>query len=534
MDRMLVELAKTTTPSFNRRIVDGWITTEIKRCLDEVDSYWRMAVDGLSVPLKYNGYRVCSAKEEYDRRSRRINNQFRFDISRSNLYWVQYFLTFNGEPINDVYLQLPYVEDGGIYRSSGSQFSVIPVIGDKVFSPGVNEIFMAVGRAKVTFRKINHPIIVDGHGDSAQVIWARVYNNKGASRAQLKILPTMAHYLFCRYGIKETFARYAGADVVVGTHGTINRNHYPIEDWVICTSTGMPMLRIGRTKRFVPANPTDICIAVPRAQFNHTAKSLIGSFFYVVDHFPDQMDAQWVEHRNKWLILLGLINKPGDYSHGILQTDMGNHLSSLEEYVDTSVKQDLVVLGIEANDFFDVMGLMIKEFSQWVQRAESTINSMYGKELYALRNMLFPIRSSINEMAFKFQAGSGKELRMKEAESIVRMYIKPGKIYRCTREGRGISSFQYSGSNKALKLTSYLMEQTQVGRLKKQSNVASDDPAKKIHISVAEVGGAFIIPKSDPSGRSRINPYVRTSDNGIIERHQDLIPLTEATQATLK
>lgn len=534
MDKSLVDLAKSITPPFNKKIVDGWVTSEIERCLQEVDMYWKMAVGSLSIPLTYHGYDVCTYKEEYDRRTRRINNQYRFDISRSNIYMVKYYLRYNGEKLLDTYINLPFVEPGGIYRSSGSQFQVIPVIGDKVFSPGVNEVFMATNRAKVTFRKVNHPIVVDGEGDSAQVVWSKLYNTKTGSRATLKILPTLAHYLFCRYGVTETFKRYANADIVVGTHGTINRHKYPIEDWVFCESTKLPMLRIGRTKQFVQTKPCNIVIAIPREQFDHTAKSLVGGFFYVADHFPDQLDAQWVNHTAKWLILIGLINKPGDVSYGILQANMASHLVSLEEYIDAMIKADLVSLGIEANDFFDVLGLMIREFSVWVRRAESTINSMYGKELYAMRNMLYPIKSSINKMAFRFQAAAGKELRIKEVESIIAMHIKPGCIYKCTREGRGISSFQFSGSNMALKLTTSLMTQDQVGRLKKQSAVASDDPGKKIHVSVAEVGGAFIISKSDPSGRNRINPYAKTSDMGLVEPHPDLIPLTERVQAILK
>lgn len=534
MDDSLIDLAKSITPKFNRKIVDGWVLSEIDECLNEVDMYWRMAIGSLSIPLTYHGYEVCTPKEEYERRSRRINNAFRYDISRSNLYLVKYFLKYNNEKLADVYLNLPFVEDGGVYRSSGSQFQVTPVIGDKIFSPGVNEVFMAISRAKVTFRKINHPIVVDGEGDSAQVVWSKLYNTKTGSRAAMRILPTLAHYLFCRYGVTETFKRYANADVIVGTHGTITRQKYPVEDWVLCKSTGIPMLRIGRTRQYMSTQPSNIVIAIKRSEFNHTAKSLVGGFYYVVDHFPDQVDAQWVDHTNKWLILIGLINKPGDVSYGILQSNMANHLASLEEYVDAMIKRDLEILGIEAKDFFDILGMMIRDFSSWVRKSESTINSMYGKELYALRNMLYPIKANINKMAFRFQATAGKELRIKEVESIIATHIKPGCIYRCTKEGRGITSFQFSGSNKALKLTTSLMEQTQVGRLKKQSTVSTDDPAKKIHVSVAEVGGAFIVAKSDPSGRSRINPYVRTNAAGMTEPHPDLIPLLERVQNTLK
>lgn len=447
---------------------------------------------------------------------------------------VKYFLSYNGERLLDVYLNLPFTEPGGIYRASGSQYQVIPVIGDKVFSPGENEIFMAIGRAKVKFRKINHPLIVDGQGDSAQVIWSKLYNTKTGSRATMKVLPTLAHYLFCKYGVKETFKKYAGADVVVGTPGTINRHAYPIEDWVICESTRLPILRIGRSKQYAQTKPCNIMFAIPRQQFNQTVKSILGGFYYVADHFPEHLDAQWVDQTTKWLILIGLINKPGDVSYGILQANMMSHLASLDEYVDVMIKKDLEILGIEANDFFDILGLMIREFSVWVRKAESTINSMYGKELIAMRNMLYPIKSSINKMAFRFQAAAGKDLRQKEVESIIAQHVKPGSIYRCTREGRGITSFQFSGSNKALKVTTSLMTQDQVGRQKKQSAVASDDPGKRIHVSVAEVGGAFIVSKSDPSGRNRINPWVRVSDRGIIEQHPDLVPLTDKVQAILK
>jgi hypothetical protein len=61
-----------------------------------------------------------------------------------------------------------------------------------------------------------------------------------------------------------------------------------------------------------------------------------------------------------------------------------------------------------------------------------------------------------------------------------------------------------------------------------------NDPAKRLSVSVAEVGNAFAITKSDPSGRSRINLHVQIAPNGLVIRNEKFRTMLDEIEQKIK
>ncbi len=233
--------------------------------------------------------------------------------------------------------------------------------------------------------------------------------------------------------------------------------------------------------------------------------------------------------------MLGNILISGRVNAGILFNDMDEHINSLDEYIDIPVAVNLRDIGINIGDFYDLMVVVMERFSDWTLEAGNNINSLYNKELSVLYYVMYEITSAIFKLYFKLKAGANKVMNEKEIINIFKTHLRTGLIFSITKMHGEISASSYSGDNKALKFTSILVPQQETNRLKsRKGRTAIEDPTKRLHVSVAEVGGYTNIPKSEPSGRSRLNILVEIDSKNVIKRNQQLIPLLDDVSELLK
>jgi hypothetical protein len=98
-----------------------------------------------------------------------------------------------------------------------------------------------------------------------------------------------------------------------------------------------------------------------------------------------------------------------------------------------------------------------------------------------------------------------------------------------------VSTISTPGDNKATKITSMLVPQSASNRQSQRKDRAVlNDPSKRLHVSVAEVGGYSNLPKSEPSGRSRINPHVRIDPKGVVLRKPEYVEMLDQIQELIK
>lgn len=548
MRKIFAKMLEEHAPKMNRGMVDGMAMTRIGLVESYVDSIFKFASKSFPPGLEYVGYERCTPFDEYMESTKPHNNRRTYDIARSDLYMCKFHLRYNGVNLRPKYISLPFLRDGGILWLGGSSYQISPVLSDQVISIGFDSIFIRLLRDKLTFKRVYHILKCDGESEAVQVVWSRIYRSSGSSsaayaanRAGSKIAvttragSTVLHYLLCRFGFKETMRRLLNTQLVVGEE-EINEDNYPQQDWVICSSIGMS------PKTFIGAvyTPSNIRVAIPRKDWSMHAKTVIASFFYLVDHFPKEITIQSLENRDWWMILLGNIVLSGNFTSQKLFSKISEHFDSIEDYVDGIISRKLADVGYRVDNLYDLLILILTNFNKWILENQNQLTSIYNKNLEIDYYVMFDISSGIFKFMFNLnKIAARKNLTIKDVEELLKN-IKPGAIYHLTSGNLAVSNVSYSGDNKYPKITATLAEQeSRPGPRRGEHKRKVPDITKRFHSSMLELGSFLYLPKSNPVAISRLNPYttVQATDGvirprlypEILKGTQDLIDSSSMT-----
>ena len=113
--------------------------------------------------------------------------------------------------------------------------------------------------------------------------------------------------------------------------------------------------------------------------------------------------------------------------------------------------------------------------------------------------------------------------------------LRQGLIFGMIKGHGEVSTISYSGDNKVTRITTLLKPQSGSNRTSARKDRANlSDPSRRLHVSVAEIGGYSNMPKSEPSGRERINPHTRVNSKGVVERNPARLALLDEVQDLIK
>lgn len=534
MDDYLMAMVRDDTPKINPDIANGLATIHMKHVEAYLDDVIKAVSKDFPEGLLYVGCQRCTPQEEYAFATNKKSNRRSFDISRSDVYLMKYFFKYNGEALPPRYVYLPFVNDGSFINIGGSRFTISPVLSDKVISLGMTNVFVRLLRDKLIFERVPHNVIVNGNRETVQVIWSLIYHkpqNQKNIKPLIKANCTLVHYLLCKYGFSGVFKKFGNCEPIVGGK-EINKENYPEDEWVICESSGI------KPKGVNDFNYTSsaIRIAIRVESFTPFVKSLVVGFFYIVDFFPSRVSTNYLNNTRLWIVLMGHILFSGSIGEGKLFNDVSEHFGSLDEYIDSIMHSKLKEIGYNCEDIYDLFAIVIDKFSEWIIRAKDEINTMYDKELNILYFVLMGITSSILKLHFKLKkAAAKKKMEAKDVVGVMNLIMKPGVIFSITNQHNGVSTISYSGDNKYFEITSMLVAQKSSNKQASSSDRANiSDPSKRMHISVGEVGGYLSVTKSDPSGRSQINPHIRFDSKSTIVRDKSKQPLLDKVQSEIK
>jgi hypothetical protein len=539
MDPLLCKIIDANTPKFNRNIADGLATIHIPYALDRVDKIARSASQGFPKDLVYHGVERCTPTEEFHEVTRAKNNKKRsVDIARSDLYLCKYLFSYKGEKLPPKYFFLPYVSDGATIMMAGSRYAVSPVITDKVISPSINEVFVRLLRDKITFERLSYTIVINDRRETTQVVWSTIYHKPASMRkmkSNVKANCSIVHYLFCKYGLDHTFEKYAGFKPII-IAGNVDNTLYNSEKYTVFSSSyeasgGGPK---GFGKGYYVG--TNLKFVVPNELVTNMSKSLIAGFYYIIDHFQGNNNIEYFNEVMFWQVLFGKILFSHHYTDGKLISFVSKHISSLDEYLDKIVQEQLEDIGYKCENIYDLFAVVIDSFSNWLFNSGGKVSSMYDKELSILYNVLESINNAIFNLNFRLKTANTKELSKNEVINIINSVIKTRAIFSLTKSHLNMSSVSYSGDNKFLSVTNILVPQSTSGKSngKKKKREPVSDPSKHLNASLAEVGGFINLPKSEPTGHSRINPYVKIDHKAVIVRDERKVELLNSIQAKIK
>lgn len=556
MDPTFVELRSQVVPPFNSVVANGIATTLIPQAAKFIDQVWKSISREFPPGLVYVDYERCLPTEEYredarkrspTKTTRRVETKLKkapkaaFDVARSDVFLVKYFFRYEGEDLPPRYLYLPFVPEGkgGLCSIAGSRFAISPVLQDIVISPDDNSVFAQLLCIKLIFRRLDYVFQVDGAHRSIQVVWSNIYNKTNDMK---KLVPTikmetcLAHYLFCKFGVSDTFRQYLGVTPVFGQED-INPNDYPADNWVICESRRSR--RADNTRgEYVR---TRIRVAIPRNKYTQDVESFVGALFYLIDHFPSRMILKDIDNQWLWRVLIGHILWTGDMNEGLLHNKVRDHFKSIDQYMDLITQQKLATIGIDVSSTYDFFVHVMKKYNAWILQDGDRISSMYGKELSVLNYVLYDLTHAIVKTNFAIHTAYRRSLSdpkspltRKTIEELFKKKLKPRQIFKITNGRPGVSSIAITGDCMAFKLTSLLVQQTSSSGRGASRDSNSQNSSKVLDASLAEVGGYMNIQKKTATGRTRAGMHMTLSSSFVTQEGTEFRELIRRTQDKIK
>lgn len=532
MDNYVFDHIYAAMPKFNPVIAEGYAVKEVKEAESYVEHLFKCAQESFPPGLTYDGYRIATPSAEYAALSKKRHGKQEYEFARSDVFMAEYQLSLHGRKLSPQRLLLPFTGDIPEINIRGSKFFISPVLADVGLSVGVNSIFLPLNRDKLTFERTAHTYLIDDVYETDYVYWSDIHHAaKQKTTAGQAVVPvdvkTPLHlYLFCKHGFLETFESIFKTEVKFGYIEDLTPEIR--KEYIICTSTGKRPTGV-KSKFYRGSN---LYVGVKSEGLSKLMSTTLATFFYILDYFPDRIKPDNVADTRLWKIVLGQIIFKNRANIGKVIENIDTHINSVDGYLDDMSREALQSAGIEVRDIYEVFLYISANFSYILSSVD--VASMYGKRLTVNRYLLFDINKAISNLVFKLQTLPPNKVVADTMESILARYLKQDIIYGIVNAKHGeVSGVSYPGDNKIFKITSTLVLQAEAngGRGKKNGNLS--DPARLFDGSIVEIGSVTNQPKSEPTGRTKVNMFIQIDKDGKIIRDERKRAIVDDLQAKI-
>lgn len=539
--RLFNELAKDNPVVINEKIATGLPYHTLKSAKEDVDKIIRIAASNLPGGFSFNGSTVCNPQEAYrvltglsNKSSTRDRS---IDFAENDFYLAKYHFSLPDEELTPRYQMLPLVEKGSIMKIGGRHFTIYPVLGDRCFSIGSDNVFIRLSRAVVTFRNVYHTLVIDGHTTARILVWSLLHNRggsqatgRGSERIKLgHVYTTMSHYLFAKYGLVETFKKFMNVDITLLREHEVDKylsdNKLKRNDHHVITSK--KVRPIGFKHRVVYSDMlSDLAVIVSKEEATPEVIDSIASIFYMSDFYPDEIDIEELKGSWKWKVWLGYLLFGDTIGNNRLVENVETHLNALDDYVDEGIRHLLMEEeGLEIDNFYELCWYMVVNMKQMLSQESNDISSMYGKSLLVNNYVLAEIRSNIFKMMFAITNNPKKVYTAKDYNRQLGIQMQHAILTRLRRTSDKpfMSTASLPGDNMIFQLGIKVIKQDRTKNRGRQSNRMNvNDPANRLDASILEAGNYLVLPKKTPTGDNTINPTVLLDSNNTIRRKPHL------------
>lgn len=530
-------------PKFNMDIVNGLACKSLLNAKELVDQRIRCAEKSYPEGFEFIGSYFCNPLETTrvmaTVMSRGDKNVPTLDLAMSDVYLVRYQFAFQGKMLYPRYFYLPAPRRGNLIRILGKEFSISPVAVDPCFSVGLDSVFIRTNRSPITFRYEIGTVTQDrdyaaerpeetGEQVSTDLAYTWVHNRGGINNrtgksdtiALGRVVTSLPHYLFAKYGMKETFKRFGRCDVEITSIDEVRANPPDLKKYAIFETDGVkPSTLKTRTPYSQIRSP--IVLKVPRAQLSPLVQTFIAGFFYIVDHFPERTDAEELGGSWLWLLWLGYVLAGDQLGPAKLVENMETHLSNLDDYIDMEAQRMLFeeeALVIE--DIYELFVHVLQHMDEMLESGSRDIGSMYGKRLVTAPYVLRDIFEQIFLCLFEIINNRKRKHGVDDFNKILGKHFMPTKIFdlRKTSIKPFMSSVSTPGDNLIPKIVSRLVMQSQTSGQRKPQNINVNDPQSHLHSSHLETGNHTLLPKNGPQAKNTANLTMELDANSTIQK----------------
>lgn len=430
MSYLLDKINEQHVHKFNPIVANGVSVHQMAKALEYIDASIKLAAQSFPKGLEYKGYKKCTVEQEVAFLTTRKNTQHSLELAPSDVFLVHYFFSFNGVDLPPKPVFVPYVNKAGMITLWGKRFTIFPVLADETISVSKEDIFVPFLSTKVTFKRMQYWFKLDGQQRTEYLVFSRIYHHdpnsqaRRATRANLSVncKHTMAHYLFGKYGVAETFRRFCNVEIFI-TDSEVDRSVFPEETYVVCTSSQIRPRSV-KNKNY---RPTEIKIVFERDKINNGTLGLLSGLFYVLDHYPDRFTLDTLDGTTDeirlWRIILGHAIFRNNDSEGEFFNRVNEHYITLDNYMDNNTREGLEAQSFPVNDIYDLMMILIQDFTNILMTTDQA--SMFGKMLAVNRYVLADIIKAISIFNYKVSGIRNKVLDYSDINKYLSKFLKP-------------------------------------------------------------------------------------------------------------
>ena len=539
MDPQVKAISDQRTCKFNPVVCKGFAAQQMKLVLPYMARLIKSIEHSFPDGMKFEGYQIATPIEQYRETTRVRQNQRNVDISRHDYYMSKFFFSYEGNELGPYYMNVIFSREGGLFIHRDTIYGLTPSLNDIGFSKTTSGVFINFNKTKCNFLKGNYNVLCDGDHVNTSYYYANIHqllkDRKKSSFDQGRpvLYTTLSHYLFCKLGLTETMRKFVGVPVVVARNDDSLLRRYPLTQYMYF-----------RSSQFYEGGPkeTNISIIVPRAevtrQNERIVRTMIGSFFYVFDAYPEEFkEISDVDEPAQWQYLLGRIIKGDKEARGAVVAAMDEHMVSTDTMLDELIQSEMKEIGIIVDDVYGLFYELMTTLHDQFLHTGTTEASMYNKRLTILHSIVEDFNSAITSLYRELQRRRNERMDLQAVDKLLKDFFKLNVCVNDISRHGEVVAVSSPGDNMIFRVTSNLIDSTSSGRpsggrSKKKGSII-DDPAHVLHASIAEVGSFTNLPKSQPDGRTRINPTVQISGNGIVKPKEHLKALIARTEALI-
>ena len=521
MNRALKNVILKRDKKLNHDVMDGLS----RKTIPSLPEYLHHIIRA-SVPTKYIeylGYERLSPIDEFwtqfNNKGLKLipPNKNKIDITDNTLYKVKYIFKYKDEIIERI-IMLPYVRRGGLLTLSGAQYYIAPVLTEYVISSSGNDVFARLIKDKVTYRRLDKGIVIDGNKEVVGITVTKPYRiNKNTN----KNVP-ISLLMLVKYGFYGVFKRYMSIDekdmiILKDTDPTPEQK----KDFMVFESMGRKPRRL-KDNDYIPHN---IKILVKRDKVTPTVKKIIASIITTFDYINvfsrniiSAIKDKDTENRF-WKIILGkMIYNNKKYTLDKILYDMNEFMNNLDNYIDDITKQRLKEIGIKVENYYDLLFWVIDNFERMtlegIDRSADISNRYIDINYYIAYDLIHGFNLAMYALIKEFNRKSN--VTVKDINKIFDTHWSTRKIYSLVKGGTNIAMnpVDYSGDNHYFKITSSLVDQNQGQGVKKSKDNNFPKSTRRIHGEDPYIGSILYITKKAPSPRFKINPYAKINEEG--------------------
>lgn len=479
------------------------------KALPTIDELIRDSIKGVQ-SLTYEGIRELTPLETYE--SNLSSGGMNVDISKSTFYkTIITFRTHTGELLYKK-MALPYLDRYGRMMSSDIHYNIKPIFTDNVISPHANGLFIKLHIIKSNISSIPYIISVNGIRENLSMIYSDVNKKVIGDRESLlnKCHTPIAFYLLSTYGLIGTLHRATKAKVRV-----VKLSEYEHDD-------------NGIYYRDIDNPSCEIGFVVEMKERLDVIDNIITSVFYILKHTYNKSNElyDYIISGNIsgetyfWVMLFGRFFYKGGLTFDKSTNEIYSHLDKVKNFLDTISKKDLKSIGIDVEDYIDVMLAILDRFNITILKHKD-INSDIesSKKLnviyYVLNQPIIGINSSMLEIAKREKARKSL-LSTKEIDKILSDNITEKLIYRIVKSTKkNLAVLLSSGCTD--NLLNYLLtsdDQNRGDGVTVNSNNTFPSSLRNIVPTHYVVGSMHKIGKKAPTPLLSLSPFVDVDANG--------------------